>query len=137
MQSVDNKEIIEASLSLAKTLQHKINSDLSCKEKRFRKKMMKMLENPSSKVMLIELLDRSFRSKDNEMAHELISHTLQKYGIADFFSSFEKVLLQLFLGVGKSMPCVEVQSFFIKNLKKRHKSYGARCLAHCPEKTCR
>lgn len=121
MQSVDNKEIIEASLSLAKTLQHKINSDLSCKEKRFRKKMMKMLENPSSKVMLIELLDRSFRSKDNEMAHELISHTLQKYGIADFFSSFEKVLLQLFLGMGKSMPCVSVP-FFIKNLKKDTKA---------------
>ncbi len=120
MQS-HKQETIEASLELAKTLQNKINSDLSCHEKRFRKKMMKMLENPSSKIMLIELLDRSFRSKNNAMAHELIAHTLQKYGIADFFSPFEKILLQLFLGIGKSMPCVSVP-FFIKNLKKDTKA---------------
>lgn len=120
MQTYD-KEMVEASLELAKTLQNKINSDLSCQEKRFRKKMMKMLKNPSSKIMLIELLDRSFRSKNSAMAHELIAHTLQKYGIADFFSPFEKILLQLFLGVGKSMPCVSVP-FFIKNLKKDTKA---------------
>lgn len=120
MQTHD-KEMIEASLQLAKTLQNKINSNLSCQEKRFRKKMMKMLENPNSKIMLIELLDRSFRSKNSAMAHELISHTLQKYGIANFFSPFEKILLQLFLGIGKSMPCVSVP-FFIKNLKKDTKA---------------
>ncbi|RDU66524.1 1-pyrroline-5-carboxylate dehydrogenase [Helicobacter didelphidarum] len=114
-------ETIQESLELAKTLQKKINSDLTCQEKRFRKKMMKMLENPSSKVMLIELLDRSFRSKDFVTVHELISHTLQKYGIADFFSPFEKILLQLFLGIGKSMPSVSVP-FFIKNLKNDTKA---------------
>ncbi len=116
----DNTRIKE-SLELARLLQNAINNDLNYQEKKFRKKMMKMLENPSSKIMLIELLDRSFRSKNNEMAHELISYTLQKYGIADFFSTFEKILLQLFLGLGKSMPCVSVP-FFIKNLKKDTKA---------------
>lgn len=119
MQTHD--EIVKASLELAKTLQNKINNNLNCQEKKFRKKMMKMLANPSSKIMLIELLDRSFRSKDSAMSHEVIAHTLQKYGIADFFSSFEKVLLQLFLGIGKSMPYVSVP-LFIKTLKKDTKA---------------
>ncbi|RDU60383.1 bifunctional proline dehydrogenase/L-glutamate gamma-semialdehyde dehydrogenase, partial [Helicobacter sp. MIT 14-3879] len=48
-------------------------------------------------------------------------YTLQKYGIADFFSSFEKILLQTFLGIGKSIPCVSVP-FFIKNLKNDTKA---------------
>lgn len=112
---------IKESIELAKSLQGKINSDLSCAEKRFRKKMMKMLENPSSKVMLIELLDRSFRSKDYAVVYELISHTLQKYGLGDFFSPFEKLLLQVFLGIGKSMPSISVP-FFIKNLKNDTKA---------------
>ncbi|MWV61808.1 aldehyde dehydrogenase family protein [Helicobacter saguini] len=112
---------IKESIELAKTLQGKINSDLSCAEKRFRKKMMKMLENPASKIMLIELLDRSFRSKDYATTYELISYTLNKYGIADFFSPFEKLLLQVFLGLGKSMPSISVP-FFIKNLKNDTKA---------------
>ncbi len=117
----DSTNTIKESLELARVLQNVINSNLDYKEKQFRKKMMKMLENPQSKIMLIELLDRSFRSKNNASVHELISYTLQKYGIADFFSTFEKVLLQLFLGVGKSMPCVSVP-FFVKNLKKDTKA---------------
>ena len=71
-------ETIKESLELAKTLQNTINNNLSNQEKRFRRKMMKMLENPSSKIMLIELLDRSFRSNDYTTIHELIAHTLQK-----------------------------------------------------------
>ena len=114
-------ETIKESLELAKTLQNTINNNLSNQEKRFRRKMMKMLENPSSKIMLIELLDRSFRSNDYTTIHELIAHTLQKYGIADFFSPFEKMLLQVFLGLGKNIPCLSVP-FFIKNLKKDTKA---------------
>ena len=114
-------DTIKESLELAKSLQNRINSDLSRHEKKFRKKMMKMLENPSSKIMLIELLDRSFRSHDYVNVHELINYTLEKYGIANFFSPFEKLLLQLFLGIGKSMPKVSVP-FFIKNLKSDTKA---------------
>ncbi|STQ86434.1 aldehyde dehydrogenase family protein [Helicobacter muridarum] len=110
------KDTIKETLHLARKLQYEINKDLSQSEKRFRKRMMKMLENPQSKVMLIELLDRSFRSKDSFTAYEFISHTLQRYGIADFFSSFERILLQSFLGIGKSVPSISVP-LFIRNLR--------------------
>ena len=111
------QDSVQKSIELAKDLQGRINQNLGHSEKKFRDKMKKMLENPRSKVLLIELLDRSFRSKNHGTAYELISHTLRRYGIADFFSPFEKVLLQSFLCIGDKLPSLSV-SLFIKNLRK-------------------
>ena len=82
--------MIQKSIALAEELQSKIEQNLSASERQFHAKMQKLLNNPKNKVMLIELLDRSFRCKDKKASFELIEHTLNKFGIADFFSAFEK-----------------------------------------------
>ena len=93
------KQIIEESLKFAEELQSKIEANISQSEREFHSKMQKLLNNPKNKVMLIELLDRSFRCKDKRASFELIEHTLNKFGIADFFSPFEKLLLYSFINV--------------------------------------
>lgn len=110
-------ETIQQSLKLAKELQHKIEAHISQSEREFHKKMQKLLNNPKNKVMLIELLDRSFRCKDKAASFELIEHTLKKFGIADFFTSFEKFLLFSFINFGRFAPSISVP-FFVSHLRK-------------------
>lgn len=110
-------ETIQQSLKLAKELQHKIEAHISQSEREFHKKMQKLLNNPKNKIMLIELLDRSFRCKDRAASFELIEHTLKKFGIADFFTSFEKFLLFSFINFGRFAPSISVP-FFVSHLRK-------------------
>ncbi|EIZ7226398.1 proline dehydrogenase family protein [Campylobacter upsaliensis] len=113
--------MIQKSIALAEELQSKIEQNLSASERQFHAKMQKLLNNPKNKVMLIELLDRSFRCKDKKASFELIEHTLNKFGIADFFSAFEKFLLFSFLNFGKLSPNFSVP-FFISHLRNDTKA---------------
>ena len=116
LQEIGDTKMIQKALALAEELQNKIEKNISHTEKEFHHKMQKLLNNPQNKVMLIELLDRSFRCKDKKASFDLIEHTLQKYGIADFFSAFEKFLLFSFLNFGKLAPSLSVP-FFISHLR--------------------
>lgn len=113
--------MIQKTLALAEKLQHAIEQNLSASERAFHAKMQKLLNNPKNKVMLIELLDRSFRCKDRGASFELIEHILGKFGIADFFSPFEKFLLLVFLNLGKFAPKFSVP-FFISHLREDTKA---------------
>lgn len=113
--------MIQQSLSLAEKLQSQIQSNLSASERQFHAKMQKLLNKPSNKVMLIELLDRSFRCKDKKASFELIGHTLNKFGIADFFSPFERFLLFSFVNLGAFAPKLSVP-FFITHLRNDTKA---------------
>lgn len=117
----NHTEIIKQTLALAERLQKDIDQNISDNEKAFHHKMQKLLENPRNKIMLIELLDRAFRTKDSSISFEFIAHTLSKYGIADFFTPFEKCLLVSFLTFGKFAPKFSVP-FFVKHLRNDTKS---------------
>lgn len=110
-------KLISKSLQLAEMLQEKITQHISSSEKKFHQKMQKLLENPKNKVMLIELLDRSFRCFDNKARFNEIEYILEKYGIADFFSAYEKFLLMAFLSAGKLAPSISVP-FFVNHIRK-------------------
>lgn len=112
-----HQAIIAQSLRFAEELQHKIQAHISQSEQDFHAKMQKLLNNPKNKVMLIELLDRSFRCKDKSASFELIEHTLGKFGIADFFTPFERFLLFSFVTFGRFAPSISVP-FFVSHLRK-------------------
>ncbi|PAF52334.1 proline dehydrogenase family protein [Helicobacter sp. 13S00477-4] len=114
-------ELVSKSIQLAETLQEKITQNISSTEKKFHEKMQKLLENPKNKVMLIELLDRSFRCFDNKARFNEIEYILGKYGIADFFSSYEKFLLMAFLSAGKFAPNMSVP-FFVNHIREDTKT---------------
>ncbi|EQD89549.1 hypothetical protein HPSA50_1878 [Helicobacter pylori SouthAfrica50] len=98
------QKIIDDSLELAKKLQNNISQHLSEQEKAFHSKMQKLLNNPENKVMLIELMDRSFRCLDNKARFEMIEHVLDKYKSREIFSSFEKLLLMGFFKLWENAP---------------------------------
>ncbi|RDU65546.1 bifunctional proline dehydrogenase/L-glutamate gamma-semialdehyde dehydrogenase [Helicobacter sp. MIT 14-3879] len=111
------QELISKAICLATELQTNIQENISLEEKKFHLKMQKLLSNPKNKILLIELLDKSFRSKYNKAKFESISYILNKYGIGDFFTTFEKFLLFCFLNIGKFAPNLSVP-FFINNIRK-------------------
>ncbi|ANV97519.1 1-pyrroline-5-carboxylate dehydrogenase [Helicobacter enhydrae] len=110
-----NPSVAQA-IKLAEQLQNQITQNISQAEKEFHTKMQKLLKEPKSKVMLIELLDRGFRTKNPEASFDLIHSILDKYGVADFFTPFEKFLLLAFLKLGKYMPSVSIP-FFISRIR--------------------
>ena len=109
--------MLDQSIALAAQLQKSLEAAMSSEEKRFHEKMEKLLRDPKNKVMLIELLDRCFRTSDARRSHEEISFILAKYGISDFFSTSEKLLLRCFLSLGKMAPKLSVP-FFVDYLRK-------------------
>lgn len=113
--------IIQRSITFAEELQNRIQANMSAEQRQFQCKMQKLLENPAHKVMLIELLDRSFRSSDQHKSFELITHILEKYGIADFFSAFERFLLFCFVNVGGIAPNISVP-FFVSHIRNDTKA---------------
>lgn len=115
-EAMMKKETITQALELAQKLQEQITLHISATEKAFHKKMQKLLNNPKSKVMLIELLDRSFRCQNKRASFDFIEQTLKKYGIADFFTPIEKTLLFVFLTFGKLAPRLSVP-FFVKHVR--------------------
>lgn len=115
------EESIRKSIKLAEMLQQQITQNLSQTEKTFHSKMQKLLQNPKNKVMLIELLDKSFRTQDRARSFDLITSILSKYGIADFFTPMEKILLGAFCSLGKLAPSISVP-FFISQIKNDTKA---------------
>lgn len=113
--------LVSKALKLAESLQEKITQNISCTEKKFHEKMQKLLDNPRNKVMLIELLDRSFRCSNNKARFNEVEYILGKYGIADFFSAYEKFLLYTFLSVGKLAPSMSVP-FFVNYIREDTKA---------------
>lgn len=116
MQTIQERAIL-----LAEELQLKIEQNISQQEKNFHHKMKLLLNNPKNKALLVELLDRSFRSKSNATKFDIISHTLNKYGKLDFFSPFERFLLYCFLNFGGLAKNISVP-FFIQNIRKDTKN---------------
>lgn len=112
-----NNDLINKAIDLAQNLQNEVNSLMSVQEKTFHDKMEKLLKDSKNKVMLIELLDRSFRCFNKSVSYELICHILDKYGLSDFFTAYEKFLLKMFLTFGGVAPTLSVP-FFVNYLRK-------------------
>lgn len=96
---------------LAHNWQKQIQTSREAKEKEFHEMMLKMLKNPVNKIFLIELLDQSFRSHDNERVADQIEYLFNKYDNIDFFSHFEQVLIWLFRDVGIYLSSISIPLF--------------------------
>lgn len=114
-------DIVRQSLELAEKIQTNIEQKISAYELAFHAKMKKLLNNPNSKVMLIELLDKSFRTTDKSRSFQQIEHVLKKYDSQDFFTAYERFLLFAFLNIGRYAPKLSVP-FFVNHIRDDTKS---------------
>ncbi|MBI9083190.1 MAG: proline dehydrogenase family protein [Desulfobacterales bacterium] len=122
MDAHQEKNIIEEAAALAEAWQTRANELLTGEEKGIQEQMKRLLTHPMDKVVLTQMIDRSFRSHDNRRVADLVNHILSHHGVPDFFSRVEKLLIQMFLGLGRHVPALSVPTMIEK---MRHNSSRA------------
>jgi len=110
------KNITQEVKTVAYEWQKKIQISRKGKEQDFHEMMLKMLKNPVNKIFLIELLDQSFRSHNENRVADQLEHIFAKYKSTDFFSQFEQILIWLFRDVGVYVSSISIP-MFVKYLR--------------------
>lgn len=118
---LNDKELIDRSVKLAQKWQERADELVSDFDKNFHAKINKMLAHPKDKILLIELLDQSFRAKNNKRVANQIEYLFDKYGMASFFTTSERFLVFMFLHIGIYLPDISVP-LFIKNIREDTKT---------------
>ncbi len=122
MISKDKNDILAESILLAESWQKRANELLTHEEKGIQEQMLRLLTHPMDKVVLTKIIDQSFRSSNTSRVANQVNSLLREFGVPDFFSSFEKVLIQMFLGLGRHFPYFSVPRMIEK---MRHNSSRA------------
>lgn len=103
-----NTEVIQRAVELAEKWQNRASELVSNFDKKFHQKMNKMLSNPTDKVLLIELLDQSFRSDNPKRVSNQVEYIFKKYKMASFFTTPERFLVWAYLNTGKYLPNISI-----------------------------
>jgi len=122
MDPQHDETIITEAVDLAKAWQNRANELLTVEERGIAEQMMRLLIHPLDKVILTKMIDQSFRSQNPGRVADQINSLLRKYGVPDFFSSVDKLLVQMFLGLGRYIPSISVPKVIEK---MRHDSSRA------------
>lgn len=122
MDPQHDETILNEAIDLAKAWQNRANELLTAEEKGIAEQMMRLLIHPLDKIILTKMIDQSFRSHNPGRVADQINSLLRKYGVPDFFSSVDKLLVQMFLGLGRYIPNISVPKVIEK---MRHDSSRA------------
>ena len=122
MNTQTTDDLVEKAINRAKIWQDRANELLTHEEKGIQEQMMRLLSHPMDKVVLTKMIDQSFRSHDSKRVADQINTLLKKYGMPDFFSKVDKLLVQMFLGFGRHFPEFTVSKMIDK---MRHNSSRA------------
>jgi RHH-type proline utilization regulon transcriptional repressor/proline dehydrogenase/delta 1-pyrroline-5-carboxylate dehydrogenase len=122
MDAHQEQTIIQEAAEQAAAWQQRANELLTNEEKEIQEQMKRLLTHPMDKVLLTRLIDQSFRSHDNHRVADQVNSLLRRYGVPDFLSRVEKLLAQMFLGVGRHIPSISVPKMIEK---MRHNSSRA------------
>jgi RHH-type proline utilization regulon transcriptional repressor/proline dehydrogenase/delta 1-pyrroline-5-carboxylate dehydrogenase len=100
--------VLEEAVSLAEAWQRRANQLLTSEEQKIQDQMKRLLDHPRDKVILTRLIDQSFRSESPHRVADQINHLLRSQGVPDFFSRVDRLLMQMFLGLGRYLPSVSI-----------------------------
>ena len=108
MSYTPSTDLIERAMDLAAKWQRQANARLTFREKIIQKKLLRLIRSPMGKVVMTRMIDQSFRSADTGRMADQVHHLLGRYGIPDFFTGPEKLLLRLFQTIGRRIPLLSV-----------------------------
>jgi RHH-type transcriptional regulator, proline utilization regulon repressor / proline dehydrogenase / delta 1-pyrroline-5-carboxylate dehydrogenase len=114
MDSLHLDKLIKDAVSLAEKWQNRANELLTSEEKQIQEQMVRLLNNPLDKVILTKMIDQSFRSKDSTRVADQVNSLLREFGVPDFFSKVDRLLIQMFLGMGRHFPALTVPKMIEK-----------------------
>ncbi|MEW6265826.1 MAG: bifunctional proline dehydrogenase/L-glutamate gamma-semialdehyde dehydrogenase [Thermodesulfobacteriota bacterium] len=95
-------------IALAEHWQNRANELLNHEEKAIQKQLAHFMTHPSDKIVMTKMIDQSFRAKNPQRVADQINHILGRWGVPEFFSATDKLLMRLFLGVGRHFPHISV-----------------------------
>ncbi|MGB8333705.1 MAG: bifunctional proline dehydrogenase/L-glutamate gamma-semialdehyde dehydrogenase [Desulfobacterales bacterium] len=122
MDQQELKTIGEMSVGTAEKWQNRANALLTEEERGIQEQMQRLLSHPTDKVVLTRMIDQSFRSHNPARVADQINSILRRYGVPDFFSKFDRLLVQMFLGLGRHFPALTIPKMIEK---MRHNSSRA------------
>lgn len=108
MTSKELETTVNSALSLARAWQDRANQLLTSEEKAIQDQMNRLMNHPIDKVVLTKMIDQSFRPHDRSRVADQVNAILTSYGIPDFFPKVDRLLIQMFLGVGRHFPVFTV-----------------------------
>ncbi len=108
MASKELETTVNSALSLARAWQDRANQLLTSEEKAIQDQMNRLMNHPIDKVVLTKMIDQSFRPHDRSRVADQVNAILTSYGIPDFFPKVDRLLIQMFLGVGRYFPAFTV-----------------------------
>lgn len=114
MRTSDIDRIVDEAVALAETWQNRANELLTAEEKGIAQQMKRLATHPMDKVVLTKLIDQSFRSENTSRVADQVNALLREYGVPDFFSSVERLLVQMFMGFGRYIPSISVPKMIEK-----------------------
>ncbi len=108
MQIKKFESTVDKALSLARAWQDRANQLLTSEEKAIQEQMNRLMTHPVDKVVLTKMIDQSFRPHESSRVADQVNAVLKAYGIPDFFPRVDKLLIQMFLGLGRRFPALTV-----------------------------
>ena len=108
MSVMVTEEIIQSTVDTAAAWLNRANELLTEDEKDIQEQMLRLLTHPEDKVILAKMIDQSFRSHDPARVADQVNSILRQHGVPDFFSRVDRLLVQMFLGLGRYFPTLTV-----------------------------
>ncbi|HDL08514.1 MAG TPA: aldehyde dehydrogenase, partial [Desulfobacteraceae bacterium] len=128
MNDLPDNRIVNEAVELAKAWQDRANELMTQQEKSIQDQMAKLLTHRSDKVVFAKLIDQCFRSKEPDRVADQVNLLFREFGIPVFFSTWEKDLVRLFMGVGRHVPKVSVPMMIekIRKMSSRWVKFGEK-----------
>ncbi len=101
-------QIAREAVSVAEAWQNRADELLTPEEKAIQSQMKRLLTHPADKAVMTKMIDQSFRSANHRRIADQISYIFKEHGVPEFFSTGDKLLMRLFLGIGRHFPHVSV-----------------------------
>jgi RHH-type proline utilization regulon transcriptional repressor/proline dehydrogenase/delta 1-pyrroline-5-carboxylate dehydrogenase len=119
MNRPPEETLVRSAVKTAERWQNRANALLTDEERAVQEQMRRLLAHPRDKLVLTRLIDQSFRSRDPRRVADQVHAILKTHGVPEFFSTSEKLLVRMFLGLGRHLPSVSVPKLIAK---LRHES---------------
>ncbi|MDL2303456.1 bifunctional proline dehydrogenase/L-glutamate gamma-semialdehyde dehydrogenase [Dysgonomonas sp. OttesenSCG-928-D17] len=117
MEKITSTEVLE----WAKDFLNKAEKELTPDEIKEQKKYASLIQTPANKTLLSKMLDESSQVRDNSKVIKRMTLLIKEYGIPDFFNSFDKFQLRLFMNFGFLAPNIAMPLFNRRLRKETNK----------------
>lgn len=107
MEKMSTKEVLD----WAKDFLSKSEKEITNDELKEQKKYAILIQNPNDKILLSKLLDESSQIHSNKILSRRMKILLEHYGIPEFFSKTDTLLIRLFTSFGYLFDFIAVPIF--------------------------